>query len=599
VAFVVARPGQDVDPVALRDHVARRLPDYMVPAAVVPLVAFPLTPNGKIDRNRLVTSTMPRPGLTADYVAPRDEMEARLAGIWCDVLGVESVGIHDDFLALGGDSILSLRVAGLAAQVGIPLLPAQLLEYPTIAELAGRVRTTARDAAGSRRPAEDSPPELSQAVHPIPADVSSRYADSYPVGKVQAMMLDESQRRPPSEGVYHLQYVLGLRDPSFSLDALRGAVQAVVRRNPILATRFLGEDGARIQAIPKEVAIPVAVEDIRDCDAEAQDRRVDLWMADDRGRPFTVGGTHEPLFRVRAFLRTASTFDLGLSFHHAIIDGWSVTELLSQFAEAYRAVKVGRDVPDDAAPFNAVKEYATLEQEIVRDAAAAAFWASRLVDIKPPPLVPRGRAEGLARAIEGTLRPEIVAGIRRLGRELKVSTKTILLDALLTLVGSITGRDSATVGLVTNVRSERLSDPLGAIGLFWNIVPIGCWLGGDLATRLRRLRIALAEVAPFASFPLPEIMARAGKAPLFLATLNYVRPHNLIGPRGDVGLELLSLRGEDTYHFPLNFALVDSPLDHGLSYRVTYDRAYFDATGAAQVAARYEEVLGRGATVMV
>src|SRR5207244_2101848 len=105
VAYVVGTAEAD----ELRRQAAERLPEYMVPTAYVRLEARPLTPNGKLDRKALPEPDESRPELGQEYTAPRDAVEARLAGLWGEVLRVERVGIHDNFFELGGDSLSSMR----------------------------------------------------------------------------------------------------------------------------------------------------------------------------------------------------------------------------------------------------------------------------------------------------------------------------------------------------------------------------------------------------------------------------------------------------------------------------------------------------------
>jgi amino acid adenylation domain-containing protein/non-ribosomal peptide synthase protein (TIGR01720 family) len=122
--------------IALRQYLADRLPDYMIPAVFVRLERMPLTANGKIDRRALPEPDPARPELETGFVAPRTPDEARLCELWKQVLGVEAVGIHDNFFDLGGDSILSLQVVARAHQAGLRLTPRQIFQFPTVAELA-------------------------------------------------------------------------------------------------------------------------------------------------------------------------------------------------------------------------------------------------------------------------------------------------------------------------------------------------------------------------------------------------------------------------------------------------------------------------------
>lgn len=140
VAYVVPRV-VDAPVASWRAFLKERLPDYMIPAAFVPMDALPLTPNGKVDRHALPAPPAPQP--QPDREAPRSALEAALAAIWADVLGREAPGIRENLFEVGGDSVHAMQIAARAHRLGIRLTPRQLFEHPTIAESA-----EAADAAG-------------------------------------------------------------------------------------------------------------------------------------------------------------------------------------------------------------------------------------------------------------------------------------------------------------------------------------------------------------------------------------------------------------------------------------------------------------------
>ena len=135
--------GDGVEVEELRAALGRRLPEYMVPAAFLVLPALPLLPNGKVDRKSLPAPEAPA-AEAERYVAPRGGAEAALAAIWAELLGVERVGAHDNFFALGGDSILSIQVVSRARRAGLEITPRHLFEHPTVERLAAA-------AAGGKR----------------------------------------------------------------------------------------------------------------------------------------------------------------------------------------------------------------------------------------------------------------------------------------------------------------------------------------------------------------------------------------------------------------------------------------------------------------
>ena len=142
VAYVVG----EANAAELKEHLASRLPGYMLPAAFVTLEKLPLTPNDKVDRKALPAPE--RTGLEAEYVAPRNATEETLARIWAEVLKVKRVGVHDNFFETGGNSILTFRVATKAEKAGLQLNVMQMFQHQTIAQLAAMVETSAAGAKG-------------------------------------------------------------------------------------------------------------------------------------------------------------------------------------------------------------------------------------------------------------------------------------------------------------------------------------------------------------------------------------------------------------------------------------------------------------------
>jgi amino acid adenylation domain-containing protein/non-ribosomal peptide synthase protein (TIGR01720 family) len=143
VAYVVAHAGETLAVAGLSSFLGARLPAYMVPAAFIPLAALPLLSTGKVDRRALPAPGHERPELEEDLVEARSRAERLLVAIWADVLRLERVGIHDNFFALGGDSILSIQIVARANQMGVRLIPRQIFQHPTIAGLAAAAGSVA------------------------------------------------------------------------------------------------------------------------------------------------------------------------------------------------------------------------------------------------------------------------------------------------------------------------------------------------------------------------------------------------------------------------------------------------------------------------
>ena len=180
VAYVVADPHEIPRARELRTHLEEVLPAYMVPSAFVFLDSLPLTPNGKIDRAALPRPETTRPDLDDECVAPTTEVEKTLAQIWEQVLGIERVGIHDHFVALGGDSIQSVRVVARAKQCGLLLAPRDMFQYP-IEQLAKVARHAPLEPPASAGPNQN-----------LQADASAApfSADAFPLARLSQEQLD-------------------------------------------------------------------------------------------------------------------------------------------------------------------------------------------------------------------------------------------------------------------------------------------------------------------------------------------------------------------------------------------------------------------------
>jgi nonribosomal peptide synthetase DhbF len=150
VAYVVPAGGVDPAPGELAGHLRRTLPEHMIPAAFVTLAAIPLSANSKPDRAALPPPADVEAGPRTSHVPPRTRLEERIAAVWREVLGVTRVGVHDNFFGLGGHSLLLLQaVTRLRQELGRPLTPIELFEYPTVAALAQRLAPGEETAAAA------------------------------------------------------------------------------------------------------------------------------------------------------------------------------------------------------------------------------------------------------------------------------------------------------------------------------------------------------------------------------------------------------------------------------------------------------------------
>ncbi|MFF0226384.1 amino acid adenylation domain-containing protein [Streptomyces sp. NPDC004629] len=454
-------PGRVREAVALladlRTYLRGRLPEYLVPSAVVPVGSIPLTPNGKLDRRAL-----PAP----DYVtrtegpAPRTLYEEILARLFAEVLGVEHVGVDDDFFLLGGHSLLATRLVGrIRAELGVETPVRSVFEASTVAALAACLA-----AAKKARP-----PLVAQ---PRPERTPLSYAQQ---------RLWFLHRFDASSTTYNTATVLRLRG-TLDVPALQQAVRDVVDRHESLRTLFRDEDGTPFQQIvpADELTLEVGVE------AVERDGLDDALTAE-AGHRFDLSA--EIPLRAKVFRCAEDDHVLALVIHHIASDGSSAAPLVRDLTTAYTARTDGR-APAWKALCVQYADYALWQREILGDgadpdsvmAAEAEYWRRELAGAPEPLPLPLDRprsATGERREdrIEFALRPDLMAGIEDLARRRSVTTAMVLQAALATLLHRMGSGDDITLGSPIAGRTDEAMTDL--IGFFVNTWVLRLALAGD------------------------------------------------------------------------------------------------------------------------
>ncbi len=308
----------------LRAHLSARLPDYMVPSAFVPLAALPLTPNGKLDRKAL-----PAPAdeayARAAYEPPQGEIETALAELWAELLGVERVGRHDHFFALGGHSLVAVRLLSRLAQaLGIELPLRTLFAKPVLADLAASLVDQL-----SRSGAQDLP-----AIVAVPRDAPLEL--SFAQQRLWFLaQLDQSSTN------YHIPLGWRLKG-ELDRSAWQRGLDRVLARHEALRSIFVAPEGTPwVELLPEGAGLPVVEHDLRDRpDADAA--LLELCREEAR-TPFDLA--RGPLIRGRLIRLSDQEQVLLLTQHHIVSDGWSLGVLARELSQLYRAFVAGEDDP--------------------------------------------------------------------------------------------------------------------------------------------------------------------------------------------------------------------------------------------------------------
>lgn len=229
--YVQTNKNTTIEHDVLRAYLGEQLPEHMIPGIFISLEIFPLTVNGKIDRQELSMRGIDF-SRRDKHVAPRNVLEQQLATVWQQVLGVASVSIYDNFFALGGDSIKSIQVISCAKQLSIDITAQAMFKYTNIAELA--MHCHADDSLQTVLIKDDAEPfmsETEQAECKTLMAADSNVADIYPASQMQRLMVDAYQQH--QQGVYHSQHVYYWTKKHFSLEKFSAVFNKLVEAAPV------------------------------------------------------------------------------------------------------------------------------------------------------------------------------------------------------------------------------------------------------------------------------------------------------------------------------------------------------------------------------
>jgi amino acid adenylation domain-containing protein len=587
VAYVV--PVSEVSDVShgeLRAFAGERLPEYMVPAVFMTLAALPLTANGKLDRRAL-----PAPGAAAqtggEFVPPETPAEEALARVWAEVLGLERVGVLDSFFALGGDSILSIRVLARAGELGYALTLPQIFRHPTVRELARAVEGRGEAASSQVEPFS----QLSEADR---ARLPEGLEDAYPLARLQAGMLFHAEYSPET-AAYHDIFSTHLEAP-FDEALLRRAVERVVAAHAMLRTSFdltgFGEPLQLVHRNDQGGEPDLTVEDLRGmADQEAW---LAAWIEEEKARP--IDWTRAPMLRFRVHRRSEASFQLTLSFHHAILDGWSVAALMSELFGGYLALcRDGKDGEARPEPAGAYARYVALEREALASEASRRYWADRLAGAGAT-VLPRwpggsGGRRG-ARSRETTFSPELSERLQGFARAAGVPLKSVLLAAHCRVLSWLAGQPEVVSGVVVNGRPEEEGGER-VLGLFLNTLPFRLEVdGGTWGDLVRRVFAAESELLAHRRYPFAELQREAGGAPLFEAVFNFVHFHVYQG-LAEYSQEIRPLGGQyfEETNFDFLAGFQQDPFAGHVQLRLQYEGSVFPGEQIEAAAGLYERAL--------
>lgn len=501
VAYYVASPDRALEPELIREHLAERLPSYMIPAAFVRLDALPMTPSGKVDRRALsLPVAASRISDTGSDPVPTEKLVSQM---WLDACRFVAMGRDANFFACGGDSLAAAEIVSRVQSVlGLRIGMRTLFENPSIRMFAAEIERQ-RAACPS--------------VAPEPSITAASRGSAIPLSLAQQRYWRRIQAGG-SAAAWNITILTWMHGP-LQVPVLIRSLHELVKRHESLRTRFVTIDGQPTQEILSDPLVPLPVIDLGAladpvCEAEAR-RLADL----ESTRPFDLA--REPSFRVTLLRRADSDHTLLTTQHHLITDGWS-RRLLEEDLDTLYASFSGCGPPLSPPPIQ-YADFASWQQALFAAGTHPQldYWQSALSGgtFESPRLPrraavapPRGRCAG--RAASQALDPGLTTAALRLGQAHGATLFMVLLTAFVATLFSYS--EQTEIVITTDTANRGRVETQAVAGLFTNVVALRTAVAGDLSLKALLLRVRETALGAFANQEIP-----------FARVMEIVRPGEL------------------------------------------------------------------------
>ena len=565
-----------------------RLPEYLVPRYLVILDQWPLTPEGQID-----VKALPLPeGLQgqASPVEPRDDLERSLVAIWSEVLDLPQVGVHDNFFDLGGDSISSIRILSAAKQAGLELNPQHLFEHQTVAELARVAQKRAlQPPLESQTPAPDDTPWKEFRI-PLTSNRNVlEIEDEFPLTPVQAGMLFHGV-----QGLYCQQIWFDLKG-GLDEEKFQSAWHRATLRHGALRTSFVWESLREpLQRVHTQVDLFWQKNDWKSLSAQVRKTRLEAFLRSERVAGFSLD---KPGLMRFGLFRNPKTWTFVCTFHHIILDGWSLPILFRDVFAAYHHP----DTAPTADPPPSFKNYVAWLQTH-RPKGTKDFWCEELADLPAPPVLfsdrktPMGHSGSTSDASHHlSLRSETAQALRKLAVGHRVTLQTLIQGAWALALGHFSSAEDVIFGSVHSGRHPQLTGVDTMVGLLIQTLPcrvrmnpeqtLGAWMKALQKNHLERDRyghIPLRQLHQWVGSSLSDYLFDT----LFIYE-NFPMVHwNTEEPDS---LVVGSVHGYERTHYPLALTVLPEITAFSMIFRYHVNR--FDKADIAQLGRHLQYLL--------
>jgi amino acid adenylation domain-containing protein len=583
----------------LRERLQKSLPDYMIPAAFIDIDTLPLTVNGKLDLVNLPFPQGLRPQLRNQYMAPQNKEQETLCEIWQAVLSVNKIGIHDNFFALGGDSLRAVQATERAKSANLCHSLIGLFQYQTVSKLADNLNQVddtfqyAENSHFSQISAED------RTI--VPANV----VDAYPLSAMQASMFYHMALSPDSN-VYHCTGTTNFTIAEvFNNEAFYAAVQETVDAHDVYKTSFDFDSYSEpLQLVHKVAILPTEIVDISHLSKAQQDESIFSLLDKEKKTPFDL--SKPTLLRFFIHLRNATSFQFTMTECHPVFDGWSYHSMIVEVFNRYACKLKGTQYLTMEQGRYRYADFVALEKRISQDDKQKTFWQSQLSDFtvtRLPRLVEPNESEKIPdlKLKRLTVAGQLYHKLKLFCQFTEVPMKSVALAAHIKVLSLICGENDVLTGIPANGRPEDSAGDRLA-GLFLNTLPFRFKLKPVSWQEMAREVFSVeTSMLPYRRYPFSSIQKDCGGQQIMDEVLfNYLDFHIYDELDSNLGLKASNPLEKEEVNEGTNFALtvhfqhltLTSNLQRNqVSVDIDYDANKLTVAQASMLESLYYEVL--------
>jgi amino acid adenylation domain-containing protein len=547
---------------------------------LVQLSEIPLTENGAIDRDKLVRRFIRQE--TGVLIAPRNEVEEKIAQIWQQVLNIPSLGIDDNFFELGGNSLLATQVISrIRKAFGVETSLQNLFQAPTIAQLSQLIAVDNSQSSS-----------VTYIIQP------TERTEDLPLSFAQSRLWFIDQYEG-ANAIYNIFQGLRL-EGKLNIEALEKAVNALIVRHETLRTGFLSSEGEPVQIILPQLTLTIPVTDLGELSLEEQGLQVQHLVTQESHKPFDL--KNPPLLRVSLFRLGATTHVLLLTIHHIIADGWSMGVLNRELSHLYQAACQGVSPSLPALPIQyadfAQWQRNWLQGEVLE--SQLSYWKQQLGGSLPVLELPTDHPRPAIQTYNGgtifvELSQDLTNALKALSQQEGVTLFMTLLAAFQILLYRYSGQEDIIVGTPIANRNRQEIEPL--IGFFVNSLVLRTNLGGNPSFRelLKQVREVTLGAYTHQDLPFEKLVEEIqperdlSRNPLFQVWFN------MINFTGSTLLKLMDLKAENLLSqeidskFDLTLYLENK--DKNIYLQLVYNKTLFNADTIEEMSKHFQQLL--------